>query len=78
MTEKDEDKPINYSSYGGGYTSVTLGELLERVDQQSADSGINNRSLMIRLILQEYYTLKEKGVDILKMEADDIVKKVKR
>ena len=70
MTEKDDNK--------GGYTSVILGDLLEKVDKQSADTGMDNRSLLIRLILQEYYKLKEKGVDLLKIDdVDEFVKKVK-
>ena len=69
MTDEDENK--------GGYTSVTLGDILEKVDKQSADTGMNNRSLVIRLILKKYYELKDKKVDILKMDVDEIVKKVK-
>ena len=62
----------------GGYTSVTLGdELLGKIDKHSAASGMNNRSLVIRLVMESYYNLKEKGVDILKKDVDEIVKKVK-
>lgn len=61
-----------------GYTSVSLGDLLEKVDEQSNKRGLKNRSLMIRLILQEYYNLKDKGVDLLKIDdMDEFVKKVK-
>jgi metal-responsive CopG/Arc/MetJ family transcriptional regulator len=62
----------------GGYTSVTLGdELFKTIDKHSADTGMDNRSLMIRLILQQYYKLKENGVDILKRDVDKIVKRLK-
>lgn len=56
----------------GGYTTVTLGkELLDKVDKHASKSVINNRSMTIRMILQQYYELKDNGVDILKMDAED-------
>lgn len=60
-----------------GYASVTLGDVLPKVDKQAKDMGLNNRSLMIRMILKKYYDLKEKGMDLLKYEVEEIVEMIK-
>jgi len=61
-----------------GYASVTLGDMLARVDEHTIENADDNRSLTIRRVLKEYYNLKDKGVDILKRDADEIVKKVNK
>ena len=63
---------MNEENRRKGYTSVSLGEeLMNKIDTQGKKSGGINRSLMIRLILEKYYELKDKGVDTLKVEVDD-------
>lgn len=62
-----------------GYTTVSLGkELINRIDEHSEDNCDFNRTLTIRKILTAYYRLKDKKVDILKLEAEDIASKVKQ
>lgn len=68
--EKDTDKK--------GYCSVTLKEQLERVDDHTREIGMDNRSGLIRMIVKKYYDLKEKGVDILKIDTEEIVKELKK
>ena len=69
---------MNEENRRKGYTSVSLGgKLIKKIDDQGDKSGGINRSLMMRLILERYYNLKEKGVDILKKDVDEIVKMVK-
>ena len=70
---------MNEENRRKGYTSVSLGEeLMNKIDTQGKKSGGINRSLMIRLILEKYYELKENGIDTLKIDVDDFVKKVKK
>lgn len=56
-----------------GYVSVTLGnELLEKVQKHSIESGFNNKSLIIRRIINRYYNMKDNGIDILNMDIDEL------
>jgi metal-responsive CopG/Arc/MetJ family transcriptional regulator len=60
----------------GGYTSVTLGDsLLSKVDEHASETALNNRSLTIRLILEQYYKLKVDGIDILKMDIKEMIER---
>lgn len=58
-----------------GYVSVTLKELLPRVDELSKDMGNDNRSGTIRIIVKKYFDLKDAGLDILKLDKDEILKR---
>ena len=51
-----------------GYTSISLKGIIEKVDALSKETGIENRSEVIRMILKRYFDLKENGFDILKKE----------
>jgi metal-responsive CopG/Arc/MetJ family transcriptional regulator len=60
-----------------GYTSITLGELLEKVDELTKQMGNDNRSGTIRMIVKKYFDLKERDIDLLHLEIDDIVERLK-
>ena len=50
-----------------GYTSISLGNELERVDKHGLEMGLN-RSATIRMVLKRYYDLKDRNIDILKID----------
>lgn len=59
-----------------GYTSISLNEQMANIDKLTEEQGIYNRSQTIRMILKRYFDLKDKGIDILKMNNEELKKEM--
>ena len=61
-----------------GNTTISLKEFLPKIDELTEANSDCNRSHTIRRILQMYFTLKDEGIDLLKMEEKKVIKELKK
>lgn len=61
-----------------GNTTISLKDLLPKIDELTESNSDCNRSHTIRRILQIYFTLRDEGIDILKMDEQKIIKELKK